>query len=161
MPSFSTTRRLPYTPEQMFDLVSDVEQYPTFFPLCEALRVRTRELGGDTEVLVAAMDIGYRAIRETITTRVTLERPKLQVRVELVDGPFRHLENRWRFTPAPGGSGTDVHFFIAYEFKSFALQLLVGGLFDHAFRRCVSAFEARARQVYGTGRPGGAAVHAS
>ncbi|MBS0243412.1 MAG: type II toxin-antitoxin system RatA family toxin [Proteobacteria bacterium] len=156
MPSFSTTRRVPYTPDQMFDLVADVEQYPHFFPLCEALRVRTREKKGDAEVLVAAMDIGYRAIRETITSRVTLERPKFAVRVELVDGPFRQLENRWRFTPAANGDGTDVHFFISYEFKSVVLQLLVGSLFDQAFRRCVTAFEARARKVYGSGGAQGA-----
>lgn len=160
MPSFETTRRVPYTPEQMFDLVADVEQYPRFFPLCEALRVRTRERKGDGELLVAAMDIGYRAIRETITSRVALERRHLAVRVELVDGPFRHLENRWRFEEAPGG-GTLVRFFIAYEFKSMMLQLLVGGLFDQAFRRCVTAFEARAREVYGSGRPGTVAVPAT
>lgn len=151
MPSFETTRWVPHTPEQMFDLVSDVEQYPRFFPLCEALRVKSRERVGEAEVLVASMDIGYRAIRETITTRVTLERSKLAVRVDFVDGPFRRLENRWHFTPAAGG-GADVHFFIAYEFKSMMLQMLVGGLFDQAFRHCVGAFEARAREVYGGGQ---------
>lgn len=151
MPSFETTRRVAHTPEQMFDLVSDVEQYPRFFPLCEALRVRTRERRGDAEVLIAAMDIGYRAVRETITTRVTLERARLAVEVDFIDGPFKVLENRWRFAAAPGG-GTDVHFFIRYEFKSLMLQMLVGGLFDQAFRRCVGAFEARAREVYGSGR---------
>ncbi|MGE0699802.1 MAG: type II toxin-antitoxin system RatA family toxin [Hyphomicrobiaceae bacterium] len=153
MPSFETTRRLPFTPAQMFDLVADVEQYPRFFPLCEALRIRTRERKGESELLVAAMDIGYKAIRETITSRVTLERRNLLVRVELVDGPFRKLENRWRFIEAPGGQ-TDVKFFISYELKSLMLQLLVGGLFDQAFRRCVTAFEARAREVYGDGRQG-------
>jgi coenzyme Q-binding protein COQ10 len=137
----------------MFDLVADVEQYPRFFPLCEALRVRTRERKGEQEHLVATMDIGYRAIRETITSRVTLDRPKLAVRVELVDGPFQHLDNRWHFTEAAGG-GADVHFFMSYELKSMMLQLLVGGVFDQAFRRCVSAFEARAVEVYGPGRPG-------
>ena len=153
MPTIETTRRMPYSPTEMFDLVSDVEQYPKFFPLCEALRVRSREKKGDAEVLVAAMDIGYKAIRETITTRVTLERRTMSVKVELIDGPFRYLENRWRFVAAPDG-GTDVKFFLAYELRSMMLQLLVGGLFDQAFRRCVSAFESRARQVYGQGRSG-------
>lgn len=153
MPSFETTRRMAYSPAEMFDLVADVEQYPRFFPLCEALRVRSRERRGDAEVLVASMDIGYKAIRETITSRVTLERRTMSVKVELIDGPFRHLENRWRFLPAPEG-GTEVRFFMAYELRSMMLQLLVGGLFDTAFRRCVSAFEARAREVYGRGRPG-------
>ncbi len=148
MPSFETTRRVPYTPQQMFDLVADVEQYPRFFPLCEAMRVRSRERRGETEVLVASMDIGYKAIRETITTRVTLDRRHHAVRVDFIDGPFRVLENRWRFAEAQDG-GADVRFFIAYEFKSLMLQMLVGGLFDQAFRRCVGAFEARAREVYG------------
>lgn len=142
-----------YTPAEMFDLVADVEQYPRFFPLCEALRVRSRERRGDTEVLVASMEIGYKAIRETITSRVTLERRTMSVLVELIDGPFRHLENRWRFTEAPNGA-TDVRFFMSYELKSMVLQLLVGGLFDQAFRHCVTAFEARAREVYGSGRSG-------
>ena len=77
----------------------------------------------------------------------------MSVKVELIDGPFRHLENRWRFLPARDG-GTEVRFFMAYELKSFVLQMLVGGLFDTAFRRCVTAFEARAREVYGSGRDG-------
>jgi coenzyme Q-binding protein COQ10 len=153
MPSFETTRRIPYTPDEMFDLVADVEQYPRFFPLCEALRIRSRSRDGDKELLVASMDIGYKAIRETITSRVTLDRRNMTVLVELVNGPFRHLENRWRFLEAPNGA-TDVKFFMAYELKSMMLQLLVGGLFDQAFRRCVTAFEARAREVYGNGRSG-------
>lgn len=153
MPSFETTRHLLYSPTQMFDLVADVEQYPSFFPLCEALRVRSRERRGDIELLVASMDIGYRAIRETITSRVSLDRRALSVRVELIDGPFRQLENRWRFLPG-ADEGTQVHFFMAYELRSMMLQLLVGGLFDQAFRRCVTAFEARARVVYGSDRPG-------
>ncbi len=159
MPSFDTVRRVPYSPQQMFDLVADVEQYPRFFPLCERLKVRTRERQGELEVLVASMDIGYKAIRETITSRVTLDPKALKVLVELVDGPFRHLDNRWRFVAAPGG-GTDVHFFIGYEFKSFVLQMLVGALFDQAFRHCMTAFEARARDVYGRGSSPGAAVPA-
>ena len=153
MPSFETTRRVPHTPEQMFDLVADVEQYPRFFPLCEALRVKSRERRGDAEILIASMDIGYRAIRETVTTRVTLERASLSVRVDFIDGPFRVLDNRWRFLGLPGG-GTEVRFFIAYEFKSLMLQMLVGALFDQAFRRCVGAFEARAMEVYGRGNTG-------
>ncbi len=153
MPSFETTRRVPHTPEQMFDLVADVEQYPRFFPLCEAMRVKTRERRcDDVELLVAAMDIGYRAIRETVTTRVTLDRASLSVHVDFIDGPFRLLDNRWRFVAAPGG-GTEVRFYIAYEFKSLMLQMLVGALFDQAFRRCVGAFEARALEVYGRGQP--------
>src|SRR5690606_27106632 len=120
----------------------------------------SRERKGDTEVLVAAMEIGYKAIRETITSRVTLDRRNMSVLVELVDGPFRHLENRWHFADAPEGA-TKVTFFLAYELKSMMLQLLVGGLFDQAFRRCVSAFEVRAREVYGNGRASGIALPAT
>lgn len=150
MPRFETTRQVPYTPAQMFDLVADVEQYPQFFPLCEGMRVKTRSRAGDKDILIAAMDIGYKAIRETVTCRVELDRAALAVKVGFVDGPFQHLENRWAFASAAGG-GTNIRFFIAYEFKSLFLQMIVGSLFDQAFRRCVHAFEARARVIYGQG----------
>jgi coenzyme Q-binding protein COQ10 len=101
----------------------------------------------DIETIVAEMDVGYRAVRETFTSRVMLDRSKLAVRTTLVDGPFRTLENRWSFVAAAGG--TDVRFYIAYEFKSLMLQMLVGAVFDQAFRRFAEAFEARARVVYG------------
>jgi len=160
MPQIETKRRISYTPDQMFDLVADVEQYPRFFPLCEALRVRSRERIGDKELLVASMELGYKAVRETITTRVTLDRRNMSVLVELVDGPFRQLQNRWHFAERSDG-GTDVTFFLSYELKSLMLQLLVGGVFDQAFRRCVSAFELRARDVYGSGSTGTTAIPAT
>lgn len=147
MPSFQTTRRVAFTPRQMLDLVADVERYPEFFPLCEALTVRSRREEGERTVLVAAMTVGYKAFRETITSRVTIDRATMTVAADLIDGPFTQLANRWAFAPAPDGS--DVRFSIAYEFKSFLLQMVVGAVFDQAFRRCTSAFEARARQVYG------------
>ena len=145
MPAFATTRRVPFTSRQMFDLVADVENYPKFFPLCEALRVKSRDANG--KGLVAEMDVGYSAIRETITSRVVLDRANLAVAADLVKGPFKKLENRWRFTEAPGGC--DVQFAIDYEFSSFMLQMLVGAVFDQAFRRCTEAFEKRAHEVYG------------
>ena len=145
MPAFATTRRVAFTSRQMFDLVADVENYPKFFPLCEALRVKSRAPDGRS--LVAEMDVGYSAIRETITSRVTLDPASLTVAADLVKGPFRKLENRWRFTEAPGGC--DVHFAIDYEFSSFMLQMVVGAVFEQAFRRCTEAFETRAREVYG------------
>jgi coenzyme Q-binding protein COQ10 len=147
MPSFSMTRRVPFTPVQMFDLVADVEQYPKFLPLCEGLRVRSRSIQGDVETIVADMDVGYKAIRETFTSRVHLDRPRLAVHTQFVEGPFRSLDNKWSFTAVP--EGTDVHFFIAYEFKSMMLQMLAGAVFEKAFRRFAEAFEARARVVYG------------
>lgn len=147
MPAFETTRRVAFTPAQMFALVADVERYPEFFPLCEGLRVRSREASTDGgEVLIADMDVGYKSIRETITSRVSLYPALLRVSADLIEGPFTHLENRWRFDAVPGGS--DVHFAIRYEFKSFLLQMLVGAMFDQAFRRCTQAFEERAEKVY-------------
>ena len=151
MPSFSTTRRVPFTSRQMFDLVADVERYPEFLPLCEALTVKKREREGDKDVLVCEMSVGYQAIRESFTSRVVLDASTLQVHAasvpEYPSGPFRQVENRWSFVPAEGGC--DVQFHIAYEFKSHALQMLVGSLFDRVFRRYTQAFEDRARAIYG------------
>lgn len=149
MPSFRITRQVRHSPEQMYDLVADIERYPEFLPLCEALRVLRRQEGPNgVPVLVAEMAVGYKAIRERFTTRVTLDRPNLKITAEYIDGPFRHLENRWSFKEAPGG-GCHVDFFITYEFKSFALGLLMGKMFDKAFRKFTDAFESRADAVYG------------
>jgi coenzyme Q-binding protein COQ10 len=151
MPRHSETKHLPYSPEQLFDLVADVERYPQFLPLCEGLTVRKRERAGEHQVLICEMTVGYRAIRETFTSRVTLDPAALLVHAGSVpehpSGPFRRVENRWTFAAAPGGC--DVGFFISYEFKSLMLQALVGGLFDRVFRRYTQAFEERARAVYG------------
>lgn len=148
MPSFDTTRRVPFSSRQMFDLVADVQHYPLFLPLCEGLRVLSREQRGDQEVVVASMDVGYKAIRETFTSRVTLDHKALTVQADLVDGPFRHMQNRWSF--ADTADGCDVKFHITYEFKSMMLQMLMGAVFDQAFRKFAEAFESRARIVYGT-----------
>lgn len=157
MPSFRTTRRVPFSPRQMFDLVADVERYPEFLPFCEALVVKKRDRVGDKDSLVADMSVGYMAIRETFTTRVTFDPAQLAVQAQGTEdsrGPFQQLENRWQFRAAPGGC--DVDFFIAYEFKSMMLQMLVGALFDRAFRRYTLAFEERAEQIYG--RPAAASA---
>jgi len=154
MPSFRTTRRVPFTPRQMFDLVADVERYPEFLPFCEALVVKRRDSNGDKDSLVADMSVGYMAIRETFTTRVTFDPAQLAVQAQGTKesrGPFRQLDNRWQFRAAPGGC--DVDFFIAYEFKSMVMQMLVGALFDRAFRRYTAAFEERARAIYGVEAP--------
>ncbi len=147
MPSFSTRRRVPFTPRQMYDLVADVEKYPQFLPLTESLRIRKRETKDGHEVLVADMTAGYKAIRETFVTEVALfpEVPKVDVRY--IDGPFSHLRNRWQFIPT--ANGCEIDFFIDYEFKSRLLGMVVGAVFDQAFRKFAEAFEARARQVYG------------
>ena len=152
MPMFNNTRRVKHSPEQMFALVADVEKYPQVLPLCEGLTVRRRtprEGGG--EVLLADMSVGYKAIRETFTSRVTLDPDNLKILVEYVDGPFRYLENRWTFRP--GDRGCEVGFFISYEFASRMLGLLMGAMFDKAFRKFAEAFERRADVVYGRGAP--------
>ena len=148
MPSFSTSRVVKHTPEQMFDLVADVESYPEFLPLCTGMRVLRRTTTEEgNEVIVAEMSVGYKAIRERFTSRVTLDRAERRILVEYVDGPFKHLQNRWEFKPAPGGSA--VEFFIEYEFRSRMLGMLMGSMFDQAFRRFSAAFEERAHRVYG------------
>ena len=132
----------------MFDLVADVEKYPEFLPLCEGLKVRRRVQSGEgVVILVAEMKVGYKAIHETFTTRVQIDRPRLRILVEYIDGPFKRLENRWTFLSE--GAGSAVDFFIDYEFRSYALGLLMGAMFEHAFKRFAQAFEERADEVYG------------
>lgn len=135
----------------MFHLVAKVEDYPQFVPLCEALTVRSREVRDEGDILIADMTVAYKLIRETFTSRVTLDPATLSILVEYLDGPFRHLENKWRFLPQ-GPDASDIDFFIAYEFRSRTLQMLMGGLFDKAFRKFTDAFEHRADAVYGVGR---------
>jgi coenzyme Q-binding protein COQ10 len=148
MPQYSTKRRVRHAAAEMFDLVADVERYPEFVPLCRALKVRQRKIQPDgTEVLVADMTAAYKLISERFTSRVTLDRANLQILVEYLDGPFSRLENRWTFQAA-GERGCDVEFFISYEFRSRMLALLMGSMFDLAFRRFADAFEQRANLVY-------------
>ena len=149
MPQFTTRRRVRHSAADMFDLVADVERYPEFVPLCKALRVRERNAPAEgCETIVADMTVAFKLVRETFRSRVTLNRPKLQVFVEYLQGPFSRMENRWRFTPA-GEETCEVEFFIDYEFRSRTLGLLMGGMFDIAFRRFAAAFEARADSIYG------------
>jgi coenzyme Q-binding protein COQ10 len=148
LPSFREERRVRHRAEQMFDLVAEVERYPEFVPLCKDLRVRSRKADDDgRETLVAGMTVGYKLIRETFTSRVTLDKPGLKVRVEYIDGPFSHLENIWTFKDE--GEGSRVGFFIDYEFKSRTLGALMGSMFDVAFRKFARAFEQRADAIYG------------
>ena len=153
MPSFYTTRRVRHSGENMFALVADVERYPQFLPLCQAMTVRRSDLDDSGNgVIVADMRVGYKAVRETFTSRVTLDRPAMTIHVEYVEGPFRSLENRWTFEPDPqrsDGTGCVVGFFITYEFRNRMLSMLMGSMFDQAFRRFSEAFERRADQVYG------------
>ena len=148
MPQFRTKRRVRHAAADMFDLVADVEKYPQFVPLCQSLRVRRRsESGEGIETVVADMTVAYKVMRETFISRVLLDRPNLKIQVEYLEGPFRHLDNRWTFTPL-SDSACEVEFFISYEFKSRVLGMLMGAMFEAAFRRFSAAFERRADPVY-------------
>ncbi len=149
MPQFSTKRRVRHKAADMFGLVADVEKYPQFVPLCNALKVKSRTAKGEgITVLVADMTAAYKVIRQTFTSRVTLDQPSLKILVEYLDGPFSKMQNRWTFQPA-GDGGCDIEFFIDYEFKSRALAMLMGAMFDTAFRKFAVAFEKRADEIYG------------
>ena len=148
MPKFSTVTQVAHAPAQMFALVADVERYPEFLPMCEALTVRSRREGDGITVLTADMTVGYKALRETFTSQVTLRPAENRIDVKYLEGPFRYLENRWDFEPAAGG-GTDIRFFIDYEFKSRILGALMGAMFDRAFRLFAESFEKRADTVHG------------
>lgn len=161
MPRFETTRPVRHSPETMFNLVADIARYPEFVPMCEALHIRRRNEADGIVTLLADMTIGYKMIRETFTTRVELDHAAMQIRVSYVDGPFKHLENRWSFLPAdslgsasrepgatsladPSAVGCRVKFFIDYEFRSRTFQMLAGAVFEKVFRKMAEAFEARA-----------------
>lgn len=149
MPTHAEKRVLPYSPEQMFELVADVGAYPQFLPWCTAARVRTQT---ETEI-VADLTVGFGPFRESFTSRVTLERPhKIQVRYER--GPFRYLNNQWLFDPDP--AGCRVSFWVEFEFRSRLLQSAIGVVFNEAVRRMVNAFLRRARQKYGAPQPAAA-----
>jgi len=145
--SFETRRRVRHSADAMFDLVADVERYPEFLPFCESLVVRARDVKDEQTMLVADMTIGYKLVRETITSRVTIDRGRMQISTDNVSGPFREMQNRWNFAPLDDG-GCEIRFSIAYEFKNRALATLVGGLFDRVFRRFAEAFETRADMIF-------------
>ncbi|MDQ8730078.1 type II toxin-antitoxin system RatA family toxin [Bradyrhizobium sp. LHD-71] len=148
MPRFTNKRRANHSAERMFDLVADVERYPEFVPMCHALKVRQRTAAPDgTETIIADMTVSFKLIRETFTSRVTLDRPNMKILVEYLRGPFSSMENRWSFEPR-GDDACDVVFFIAYEFRSRMLALLMGAMFDAAFHRFAEAFEKRADAIY-------------
>jgi coenzyme Q-binding protein COQ10 len=152
MPRFNSRRRVNHSAAQMFDLVADVERYPEFVPLCHSLKVRQRTPGADgTEIVVADMTVSFKLVKETFTSRVTLDHPNLKILVEYLQGPFRSLENRWTFEPS-SDNACEVGFFIAYEFKSRMLAMLMGTMFDAAFQHFAAAFEKRADKVYGKKR---------
>ena len=143
MPGIREQRRLPYSCEQMFDLVADVGRYREFLPWVIATRVRT---DSETE-MTADMVVGFKALRESFASRVQKERPR-HIQVHYIDGPLRDLDNRWTFTPRPGG-GCEVDFCVDFTFKNRVFERIAGQYFDRAFRKMVAAFEARADELYG------------
>ncbi|MET3660112.1 type II toxin-antitoxin system RatA family toxin [Aquamicrobium ahrensii] len=147
MPKFEATRQVAHSPDKMFALVADIERYPEFLPLCEALTVQSRRERDGKTLLVASMSVGYKAIRETFTTQVLLKPENRAIDVKYIDGPFKYLSNVWEFEE--DGAGCLVRFFIDYEFKSRLLGAVMGSMFDRAFRMFAEAFEKRADAIYG------------
>jgi len=146
MPRHSEARHLPYTPEQMFDLVADVARYDEFLPWVVAVRIRS----ASAEEIVADLVVGFNAFKERFTSRVNKERPG-RVCVDYIEGPLKYLHNEWRFEPAADG-GTNVHFSVDFAFKSRLFETLAGQMFDRALRRMIGAFETRAAALYGMSR---------
>ena len=144
MPQHNETRRLPYSPEQMFDLVADVKRYPEFLPWVQAMRVRR---DGATETL-ADMIVGFKGLRETFTSRIDKTRPE-RIHVDYVDGPLQYLRNEWRFRS--DGDGCAVDFSVDFAFKNRVFEMLAGQVFGQALRRMIGAFETRAAQLYAPG----------
>ncbi|WP_336971472.1 type II toxin-antitoxin system RatA family toxin [Sphingobium aromaticiconvertens] len=148
MPRHNETRHLPYTPTQMFDLVSDVAAYPEFLPWVSAIRVRS---GSETE-MIADMIVGFKGLKESFTSRVVKHRPD-SVRVDYLDGPLKHLHNLWAFRD-DGEGGTLVDFEVEFEFKNRLFEMLAGQVFDKALRKMIGAFETRAAALYSPGESG-------
>jgi coenzyme Q-binding protein COQ10 len=153
MPTHAEHRVLPYTPEQMYGLVADIERYPEFLPWCVAARIRERK----ADTITADLVIGFKMIRERFTSHVKLDPPGC-IDVAYAEGLFRYLNNHWIFERVPGGCRID--FFVDFEFKSRMLQKVIEMLFSEAVKRMVAAFESRALQLYGKPTPDGAGAPA-
>ncbi|AJP71635.1 type II toxin-antitoxin system RatA family toxin [Sphingomonas hengshuiensis] len=150
MPKHSETRHLPYTPEQMFDLVADVPRYAEFLPWVTAIRVKSNS---ETQ-MVADMIVGFKGLRETFTSKVEKQRPG-HLRVDYLDGPLKHLNNDWIFR-SDGEGGCLVEFCVDFAFKNRMFEMLAGQVFDRALRKMINAFEERAAALYGEGARGAA-----
>ncbi|MBI4725206.1 MAG: type II toxin-antitoxin system RatA family toxin [Rhodomicrobium sp.] len=148
MPSFHTSRRVTHSAADMFALVADVEQYPKFVPLCKNMHVLRREHAEQNETVIARMTVAYKLFTESFTSRVVLKPGVRTIHVDYLDGPFRRLENRWTFKPL-NDVESQIGFYLDYELKSMPLQMLMGAVFDRAFRTFADAFEARAHEIYG------------
>lgn len=147
MPRHSETRELPYTPQQMYDLVADVGSYPEFLPWTAAARIRSREGGPEGEVMLADLVISFKVFRESFGSKVTLWPSEHRIETSYLDGPFKHMDSEWRFEPTE--QGCRVHFWVDFEFRNRLIGRVVGTVFDQAMHRIVAAFEKRARVLYG------------
>lgn len=143
MPTHAEKRVLPYSKEQLFDLVAQVDRYPEFLPWCLGCRVKSRT----EEQVVADMVIGFKVFREGFTSRVHLKKPD-RVDVAYENGPFKYLDNHWIFNDMGDGT-TEIDFYVDFEFRSKILQTAIGAVFNEAVRRMISAFEQRAHDLYG------------
>ncbi len=143
MPGISETRQMPYSAEQMFELVADVARYAEFLPWVVGTRVRS---DSETE-MTADLLVGFNALRETFTSRVEKERPS-EIRVHYLDGPMRDLDNVWKFQDTP--DGCEVDFAVSFTFRNAVFEALAGQYFERAFRKMVAAFETRANELYGS-----------
>ncbi|MEM9854220.1 MAG: type II toxin-antitoxin system RatA family toxin [Pseudomonadota bacterium] len=147
MPTHSETKRLPYTRDQMFNLVADVASYPRFIPWCAAARIRSKEPWGDGQLMLADLVISFKVFRERFGSRVELFPDAHHINTEYIDGPFKYMKSTWSFDEAEGGC--DINFFVDFEFKNAVLQGLIGVFFNDAMQRIVRAFERRADELYG------------
>lgn len=148
MPTTRQTQEVPYGADEMFALVAGIERYPEFLPWCAGARIRKRERVDEKEILTADLVVAYKVFREQFTSRVTLDPKARKVDVEYVQGPFKHLVNKWEFEPLPDG-GSRIHFFIDFEFRSATLQVLISSFFTKAFTRMMQAFIDRADALHG------------
>lgn len=150
MTTHQETRKLPYSADQMYDLVADVEKYPEFLPWCAAARVRDTHPGkAGGEVLEADLVISFKVFRERFASRVTLWEETRTIDTEYVDGPFKHMISQWSFSDRDDGPGCEVQFFVDFEFRNRMLQTAAGMFFNDAMQRIVRAFERRAAQLHG------------
>ena len=147
MPTHSETRTLPYSAQQMYDLVADVARYPEFLPWTAAARIKSRDDKGDHTVMDADLVISFKVFRERFTSRVVLWPEAKKIDTEYLDGPFKHMKSNWAFRDSEGGC--EVDFFVDFEFKNAILQKIIGVVFNEAMQRVVKAFEKRAQALYG------------
>ena len=147
MPVHSETRKLPYSADQMYDLVADISAYPQFLPWCSAARILSRTTQGECETVEADLVISFKVFRESFASRVELWNMAKKIDTQYLEGPFKHMKSSWEFVDTP--TGCDVCFFVDFEFKNAILRSIIGVVFNEAMQRIVRAFESRAEMLYG------------